>query len=112
MPEQPDQALQHPLIRGPRRLVAEYAFNLGELPTQVRIRVYQPLGKGGAEVEQSHHIQTPLQQSPSFGDDIDFKDPAAAVRATVEQFTQHYQAAVDAGHRPDPDWLFPNRYFD
>ncbi len=112
MSDQVDQALRHPLVRGARRLVAEYAFSLGDLPTQIRLRVYESLGKSGVEVEQSHHIQTPLQQSPNFGEDVDYKDAADAVRTTVDQLVEHYQAAVDAGHRPDPDWLFPNRYFD
>ncbi|WP_299310829.1 hypothetical protein [uncultured Halomonas sp.] len=105
-------AIRHPLIHQQRFLAAEMSFQLGEIPTAIRIRCYRDAGGGRISCEQSHYLQTPLQAEPSFEASDDHASVDAALAAIANDMVAQYEAAQEAGHRPGDDWLMPSRDFD
>lgn len=104
-------ALKHPLVQAPRELVTELDFNLGIIPTTVRLRLYHEIHEGHVSHEQSHLLQTPLQDEPAVMDLEDELDADRALQRLVADFVQRYQEAEQAGHRPSAGWLMPNHDF-
>jgi len=104
-------ALKHPLLHAPRELMTELDFNLGTIPTTVRLRLYYELHGHRISHDQSHFLQTPLQDEPGLVDLEDERDPDQALQQLVGDFIQRYQEAEQAGHRPSAGWLMPNRDF-
>ncbi|ABI56421.1 hypothetical protein ACN2MM_06000 [Alkalilimnicola ehrlichii MLHE-1] len=105
------KALKDPIVEEARELLAEVDFRLGSIPTTVRLRLYYEIHNHALGYEQSHFIQTPLQDEPAMVDLEDEKDPDAALEALVSDFIQRYREAEQAGHRPSAGWLMPNRDF-
>lgn len=110
-PEQPSP-IRHPLITNQRHLVTEYAFCLGEIPTTIRVRLYKQQEGQRYSCEQSHYIQTPLQDEPTFDSADDHASVDACLAAITDAMVAQYQRAEQAGHRPSEDWLLPSREFD
>jgi len=105
-------AIRHPLIHQQRFLITEMIFQLGQIPTPIRIRCYREAGSERVTCEQSHYLQTPLQAEPSFENSDDHPSVDAALAAITDEMVTRYRQAEQAGHRPNDDWLLPNRDFD
>lgn len=105
-------AIRHPLIHQQRFLAAEMSFQLGKIPSPIRIRCYREAGSDRITCEQSHYLQTPLQDEPSFEASDDHASVDAALTAIAGEMAARYQQAEQAGHRPSDDWLLPSRDFD
>jgi len=112
MSPEPLSPIRHPLITHQRHLVTEYAFCLGEIPTTIRVRLYRQQSNQRYSSEQSHYIQTPLQEEPSFEAADDHASLDACLAAIADAMVAQYQRAEQAGHRPSEDWLLPSREFD
>jgi hypothetical protein len=104
--------LRHPLIHQQRFLATEFLFQLGEIPTPIRIRCYREAGDGRVTCEQSHYLQTPLQAEPSFEGSDDHASVETALKAITDELVEQYQRAEQAGYRPGDAWLLPSRDFD
>lgn len=112
MTEEPLNAMRNPLIIHQRQLVTEYAFCLGDIPTPIRVRLYRQLEEGRVSCEQSHYIQTPLQDEPIFESADDHPSVEACLKTITDDMAEQYRQAEQAGHRPSESWLLPSRDFD
>ena len=102
---------RRPGIDWARRLVDEYAFSLEGIPEMIRVRLYRVVGEQWIEMEQSHYLQTPGMASPVVSETGRYSSREEALDDVLHGFTEGYQGAVKAGHRPDVNWLLPNRDF-
>ncbi|MFY0989159.1 hypothetical protein [Halomonas sp. C05BenzN] len=105
-------SIRHPLIRQQRFLATEMIFQLGEIPSPIRIRCYREAGSERVTCEQSHYLQTPLQAEPSFEGSDDHASVEAALAAITDEMAAQYRRAEEAGYRPGDEWLLPSRDFD
>lgn len=112
MPTESPASVRHPLIIHQRLLVTEYAFCLGEIPTTIRVRLYRQQENSRYSSEQSHYIQTPLQEEPALEGADDHASLDACLAAITDAMIEQYQHAEQAGHRPSEGWLLPSRDFD
>lgn len=104
--------VRHPLITQQRHLVTEYAFCLGAIPTSIRVRLYRQQDDQRYSSEQSHYIQTPLQEEPSLESTDDHASLDGCLEAITNPMVAEYQRAEQAGLPPSEDWLLPSREFD
>jgi hypothetical protein len=91
--------------------VEEYAFALEGIPEMIRVRFYQGLGENWIETEQSHYLQTPGMAAPLLSETERYASLEEALDDVIRGFSEVYEAAVRAGHRPGANWLLPNRDF-
>lgn len=112
MPYETLRPLSNALITYQRQLVAEVAFCLDDIPTTIRVRVYRDLESERFSSEQSHYIQTPLQNEPIFELADDHPSVEACLRTISDAMAEQYRRAEAAGHTPTEDWLLPSRDFD
>ena len=112
MEESLSSAFQHRDIKDVRILVREASFFLGALKTEIRLRLYvTPDDEAKVHYEQSHHLQTPMStETSSVGSQFAYSE-SGAFEDAVSELTDAYDMAVMAGHRPQEDWLVPNKYF-
>jgi hypothetical protein len=98
----------------PSVLVSEHRFNLPDIPTSVRVRIYRH-HKGPDDsrfaFETSHLIHTPEQMGPYSPGAPWYDDPQYALHRAVDSIVSYYRAAVSKGHVPSADWLVPNTFF-
>lgn len=94
-----------------RKLEAEYAFNLKQIPELIRIRIYRQLQGEVYEIEQSHYLQPPGLSLPAMSGTDSFNSIEDALNDTLAVIDAPYQAAIGKGLQPDTDWLLPNRDF-
>lgn len=95
-----------------RRLVDEYAFTLVGIPETIRLRFYRDLAHEGIEAEQSHYMQAPGMALPAVSETQRYRSMEEALDELLGEFLAGYRAAIEAGHRPDTNWLLPNRDFN
>lgn len=100
---------RRPGVINPRRLVAEYCFELEGLSALVRIRVFAGLDDEWYDVAQSHYLQAPGTSAPAMSDEGRYRSVEAALSDVLDHFTQAYQRAIDAGYQPNDSWLMPSR---
>ena len=112
MTDTPLHFLDNALIGYQRQLVTELAFCLGEIPTSIRVRVYRSLENEQFSYEQSHYLQTPLQDEPAFEIADEHASVAECLQAISNTMTEQYQRAEAAGHTPSENWLLPSRDFN
>lgn len=92
-------------IHSRRRSAGEYRFCVGDLETEITVRLFERIDGDGYDFEISHAIHTPTQGSPyrtsrAWGDTADY-----ALSQAVTGITMHYEIAVKAGHTPEEAWL-------
>jgi hypothetical protein len=106
------EAFEHRELKDVRVLLKEASFYLGNLKTEVRIRLYvRPKDETTICFEQSHHLQTPMH-TEHMSPGLDFGDSEEeAFHEAVTKLTDAYDMAVMSGHRPSEDWLVPNKFF-
>ena len=87
-----------------------FRIRIGTLATVVTIQI--GLGKnqvGKYSYSSSHAIKTPEQFAP-YNSSIFFGDtPEEALKKAIRDLTVFYEAAEQAGCKPDETWLVPNR---
>ena len=106
------EAFSHKLLKDVRIVICEASFYLGNLPTEIRIKVYKvPTNEFSFYFELSHHIQSPLQTSIKSTSDIYAGSEEDAFYEAVSRLTDPYESAAMAGHRPSEEWLVVNEYF-
>jgi hypothetical protein len=98
-------------IMAARQLVAEYKFELENIPVTISIRLYQRIVEGDIEVRQSHYIRTPLMSHPHIPETSRYSNLDDAVLEAIKGFTVLYNAALQQGFSPNESWLVPNDLF-
>ena len=106
------EAFEHREVKDVRIFLKEASFYLGRLKTEVRIRLYvRPEEETTIHYEQSHRLRTPLQTDRAVSAEGSADTEEEAFQDAVQQLTDAYDLAVMSGHRPNEDWLVPNKYF-
>lgn len=96
-----------------QKLVGEYRFHLGELTTEIRIKLWEDVeGKRGLIwFTQSHHMHTPTQAGAYHTSRPCAEEADGALRQAIFGFQQYYDSAVAENHNPAESWLVPNEDF-
>jgi hypothetical protein len=111
MSDRADDVMQDDLIDEPLRLLNEYEFCLGTLSTTIRIRLYKHLRSGKVVFKQSHFLKTP-DQDAGYRTSVTFgEDEADALHLAKDTLTKYYRQALNAGRRPQENWLVANPDF-
>ena len=106
------EAFSHKLLKDVRIFICEASFYLGNLQTEIRIKLYKiPTNEFSVYFELSHHLHTPLQTSVKSTSDIYASSEEEAFYEAVSRLTDAYESAVMAGHKPSAEWLVVNEYF-
>ena len=105
-------ALQHPHIVAFHKFFSEYHifFKVGQDRFRLSIRVYETDDHRYC-FEQSHFIETPVQQSANPDTHERHNRPEAALSRAVESVTTYYEDAVGKGHIPNASWFVPNNVY-
>jgi hypothetical protein len=80
-------------------------------PDIIRVRFYQGLGENRVETEQRRYLQTPGMAAPPLSEMERYASLEEALDDVIREFSEGYDAAVQAGHNPDVNRLLPNRDF-
>ena len=105
-------AFDHKLLKDVRIFICEASFFLGNLRTEIRIKLYKkPTNEFSICSEQSHFLRPPSQPSSRSSSDFFADSEEEAFYDAVSKLTDIYDSAVIAGHRPSEDWLVANEYF-
>lgn len=102
-------ALQHPHIVAFHKFYSEYHifFDVSQDRFRVSIRVYETDDQRYC-FEQSHFIQTPIQESADQIGHERHARPEGALSRAVESVTTYYEDAVGKGHEPSANWFVRN----
>ncbi|MGI3899654.1 MAG: hypothetical protein ACRYGP_21750 [Janthinobacterium lividum] len=102
-------ALQHPHIVAFHKFFSEYHifFHVGEERFKLSIRVYETNDHRYC-FEQSHFIETPVQQLANPLGHERHSRPEDALSRAVESVTTYYEDAVGKGHVPNASWFVRN----
>ena len=106
-----EEALTDPAIRDPMKLLSEFRFQLKDIPTEIIIRLYQPVHSGRIIIRRSHEIAV---DGISPGKEYNYNEEASegeALQAAVYDLVSVYNAARAKGLKPDQGWLKPNSIF-
>ena len=105
------EALTDPAIREPIAFHSEFKFRLGDIPTEITVRFYNPIASSRVIVRQSHAISIPGLDSQAAAECEDETQDGEVLQRVVCEFTRAYNAAIEKGMKPDPSWLTPNPDF-
>ncbi len=105
------EALTDPAIREPIAFRSEFRFHLRDIPTEITLRVYNPIHSSTVLVRQSHSISVPGLDPQEQAACEDQTQEGEALQAVIGQLVCTYNAAVEKGLKPDPSWLQPNADF-
>ena len=103
-----DDAVSQKVLRDVKIFVREVSFRLGDLTTNIRIRLFRYPGDKEIYFEQSHFLQTPEHTTPVVPPLKSDNNEAYALSHAVETLIHSYEAAVDLGHEPSERWLISN----
>jgi hypothetical protein len=106
-----DEAWQDPLVTQAREIIREYSFQVGELHTEIRVRLYREIGGTRVGYRVSHHLHTPRHLDPAVPSMSWCDDEAQALRTAIEGITSHYKTGQQDGMIPHESWLIPNKVF-
>ena len=105
-----EEALTDPALVKPMKLLSEFRFSLREIPTEIAVRLYQPIHSIEILARRSHDIVVDgVQASPT-----DCENPSSegeVLHAAVNELIAMYNAARAKGLKPEASWLKPNPDF-
>ena len=105
------EALTDPAIRKPLAFRSEFKFYLRDIPTEITVRLYNPIASSEVVVRQSHSIAVPGLERQATAECEDTTQDGEMLQSIVSQFTCAYDAAIAKGMKPDRSWLQPNPGF-
>ncbi len=103
-----EQALNHPSVVRSEETASGYSFWLAGISTEITVTLTPNLNRGGYDFHLSHLIKTPVQldrycPSRPWGDSKGY-----ALRQAVMAIADYHRSALESGHTPQENWLFPN----
>jgi hypothetical protein len=105
-----EEALTDPAIAEPMKFLSEFRFHLKDIPTEITVRLYQPVHSGGIVVRRSHDIVV-SGIDPTATDCDNDSGEGDVLHAAVNDLICVYNAARAKGFKPDSSWLKPNPDF-
>ena len=105
-----EEALTDPGVVGPMRFLSEFRFSLRDIPTEIVVRLYQPMHSSDILVRRSHDIVIEGIKAPTSDCD-DCSSEGEVLHAAVNDLVAAYNAARAKGLKPDASWLKPNPDF-
>jgi len=105
-----EEALTDPGVVGPMRFLSEFRFSLRDIPTEIVVRLYQPMHSSDILVRRSHDIVIEGIKAPTSDCD-DCSSEGEVLHAAVNDLVAAYNAARAKGLKPGASWLKPNPNF-
>ena len=105
------EAMTDPAIREPMSFRSEFKFHLRGIPTEITVRLYNPMHSSAVIVRQSHLISVPGLEPQEQAACEDETQDGEVLQSVISGFVCVYNAAVGKGMKPDPSWLQPNLEF-
>lgn len=105
-----EEALTDPAVVGPMKFLSEFRFSLREIPTEIVVRLYQPVHSVDIFVRRSHDIVIDGIKTPA-SDCENCSSEGEVLHAAVNDLIAAYNAARAKGLKPDASWLKPNADF-
>jgi hypothetical protein len=105
-----EEALTDPVVVKPMRLLCEFRFSLRDIPTEIVVRLYQPIHSIEILARRSHDIVVEGIQAP-VADCGDSSSEGEVLHAAVNELITSYNAARAKGLKPEASWLKPNPDF-
>jgi hypothetical protein len=106
-----EEALTDPAIVEPMKFLSEFRFSLKGIPTEIAVRLYQPVHSGKIVVRRSHNLEIKDLSSVRAEKCDDDSSEGEVLHAAVNDLICIYNAARAQGLKPDPSWLKPNPDF-
>jgi len=107
-----EEALTDPAIVEPMKFLSEFRFSLKGIPTEIAVRLYQPLHSGKIVVRRSHDLVI-KGLSPAKAEQCeDDSSEGEVLHAAANELICTYNAARAQGLNPDASWLKPNPDFN
>ena len=100
-----------PSIREALIFLSEFRFSLGDIPTEISVRLYRPIHSDTIVIRRSHDISVSglnPQQAAKCEDD---SREGEVLHVAVDELLCVYNAARAQGLKPDASWLKPNPNF-
>ena len=94
-----------PAIREPMAFHSEFKFFLRDIPTEITLRLYNPIHSSAVIVRRSHSISVPGLDPQEQAACEDETQDGEVLQNAVSGFVCAYNAAVAKGLNPDPSWL-------
>jgi hypothetical protein len=105
------EALTDPAIREPIVFKSEFRFFLRDIPTEITLRLYNPIHSDRILVRQSHSISVPGLDEQTEAQCEEQIQEGEALQAVISQFVCVYHAAREKGLLPAASWLQANPDF-
>jgi hypothetical protein len=105
-----EEALTDPAIAEPMKFLSEFRFHLKDIPTEITVRLYQPVHSGSVVAHRSHDIAV-SGVNPTSTECDDDSSEGDVLHAAVNDLICVYNAARAKGLKPDASWLKPNPNF-
>jgi len=105
-----EEALTDPAVVGPMKFLSEFRFTLKGIPTEIVVRLYQPVHSADLLVRRSHDIVIDGIKAPASNCE-DCSSEGEVLHAAVNDLIAAYNAARAKGLKPDASWLKPNPDF-
>lgn len=105
------EAMTDPAIREPISFRSEYKFFLRDIPTEITLRLYNPIHSNRVIVRQSHSISVPGLDRKGTVSCEDQAEDGEALQNVISVFVTAYNAALAKGLKPDSSWLQRNPSF-
>jgi hypothetical protein len=103
-----EEALTDPAICEPLKLLSEFRFCLRDIPTEITIRLYQPVHSGRIVIRRSHDLAVDgISPGKAYNYDEESSE-GEALEAAVCDLVSVYNAARAKGLQPDRSWLKPS----
>jgi hypothetical protein len=105
------EAMTDPAIRDAVAFRSEFKFHLRDIPTEITVRLYNPVHSSAVVVRQSHTISVPgLDPQEQAACEDETRD-GEILQNVISGFVCVYNAALAKNLQPDHSWLQPNPEF-
>jgi hypothetical protein len=106
-----EEALTDPAIVEPMKFLSEFRFSLKGIPTEIAVRLYQPVHSGRIVIRRSHDIAVEGISSAKTHDYNEESSEGESLQAAVCNLVSVYNEARAKGLQPTASWLKPNPDF-
>jgi len=107
-----EEALTDPAIVQSSKFLSEFRFFLRDIPTEIAVRLYQPMHAGGIVFRRSHDILVDGVNPPRATECSDDCGEGEILHVAVNDLIAVYNSARAKGIKPDLSWLKPNPQFN
>ena len=106
-----EEALTDPAVVESMKFLSEFRFFLKDIPTEITVRLYQPVHSGDIVFRRSHDIAVTGINPPAPAECEDDCGEGEVLHVAVADLIAVYNAARAKGLKPETSWLKPNPKF-